>query len=322
MRKSSMGWLIAAVLLIVLGAVIFVVIMSTRKWDFKEIGNVEYKEYTFDITDNFTNIDVDTDTEDITFKPSTDGKCSVVFYVEDYKTPEANVKSGTLEIKTTENRKWYDHISPTFSFEDAYIYVYLPENEYERLNVNFSTGDITIPSDFTFSDIVFNGSTGDVSCRASSKGDLKIKLSTGDIDLSDISAENADLTVSTGKVTVSSLDCKGRLYVKVSTGKSVLTDITAKSFTSEGSTGHITLTDAVFTESLNIKRSTGKVDLNDCDAADIKVVTDTGNINGTLLSEKVFITHSDTGHISVPDSTSGGRCDLSTDTGDIRIKLK
>ena len=322
MRKSSMGWLIAAVLLIVLGGVIFTVVMSTKKWDFKEIGNVEYKEHTFDITDDFTNIDIDTDTEDITFKPSADGKCSVVFYVQEYVTPEAKVKSGTLEIKTKEDRKWYEYISPTFSFEDSYVYVYLPEKEYERLSMKFSTGDITIPKDLTFSDIDLSGSTGDVSCRASSKGDLRIKLSTGDIDIADVSAEKADLTVSTGKVTVSSLDCKKSLYIKVSTGKSTLKDVTAESFTSEGSTGHITLTDSVFTGSLNIKRSTGKVELNGCDAADIKVVTDTGDITGTLLSEKVFITSSDTGHISVPDTVSGGRCDLSTDTGDIRIKLK
>ena len=38
----------------------------------------------------------------------------------------------------------------------------------------------------------------------------------------------------------------------------------------------------------------------DCDGFEIKISTDTGDVSGTLLSEKVFITSSDTGKIKVP----------------------
>jgi len=41
-----------------------------------------------------------------------------------------------------------------------------------------------------------------------------------------------------------------------------------------------------------------------------------------LLTDKVFITKTDTGSINVPDSITGGRCEIKTDTGDIKITVK
>ena len=74
-------------------------------------------------------------------------------------------------------------------------------------------------------------------------------------------------------------------------------------------------------ESFSVKRSTGDVKFNSCDAAEIYVKTDTGDVNGTLLSDKVFITETGTGSINVPNSIVGGRCEITTDTGDIKIDV-
>jgi tRNA pseudouridine55 synthase len=51
------------------------------------------------------------------------------------------------------------------------------------------------------------------------------------------------------------------------------------------------------------------------------VKTDTGDVTGSLLTGKTFIPHSDTGKVVLPDSTLGGRCEITTDTGDIRITV-
>ena len=59
-----------------------------------------------------------------------------------------------------------------------------------------------------------------------------------------------------------------------------------------------------------------------CDAAEIYVKTDTGDVTGTLLSDKKFFAESDTGKVSVPKSVTGGRCEISTDTGRIDITVK
>jgi hypothetical protein len=40
-----------------------------------------------------------------------------------------------------------------------------------------------------------------------------------------------------------------------------------------------------------------------------------------LYSEKIFFTETDTGDIRVPKSTSGGVCEIKTDTGDITFTI-
>ena len=73
---------------------------------------------------------------------------------------------------------------------------------------------------------------------------------------------------------------------------------------------------------LLIKRSTGDVKFDGSDAAEIFIKTDTGDVTGSLLTDKVFITQTDTGNIDVPKTVNGGRCEISTDTGDIKISVK
>ena len=58
------------------------------------------------------------------------------------------------------------------------------------------------------------------------------------------------------------------------------------------------------------------------DANDIFVETDTGHVTGTLLTDKVFITQTDTGDVDIPKTVDGGRCEIITDTGDIKINIK
>ena len=39
------------------------------------------------------------------------------------------------------------------------------------------------------------------------------------------------------------------------------------------------------------------------------------------MSDKIFLVSSDTGDIDVPRSVTGGRCEVDTDTGDIRLSV-
>jgi hypothetical protein len=40
-----------------------------------------------------------------------------------------------------------------------------------------------------------------------------------------------------------------------------------------------------------------------------------------LLSDKVFVTKATTGDISVPNTTTGGKCEIKVTTGDIKIEI-
>ena len=53
----------------------------------------------------------------------------------------------------------------------------------------------------------------------------------------------------------------------------------------------------------------------------IPVKTSTGDVTGNLRTEKVFVTKTSTGDVRVPNTASGGKCTITTSTGDIRITV-
>ena len=71
---------------------------------------------------------------------------------------------------------------------------------------------------------------------------------------------------------------------------------------------------------LKINTSTGDVKVVKSDAGEIEIKTSTGDIEASFLTEKVFVTSSSTGDIRVPESYQGGKCKLTTSTGDITVK--
>ena len=320
MSRKTKIWLIIASSLTLLGIIIFGGVMSIMKWDFTKLSTNKYETNIFNISDDFSSISLESDTADIRFVQSENSECSVTCYDHIKMKYSAYVKDGALIIKLDDTRKWYEYIG--INFEKPSITVSLPKAEYAALSINESTGDIEIPSHFTFENVLISLSTGDVSFSSSASEDIKIKTSTGDIRIENLSAREIDLSVTTGKVTVLDIVCEDDLAVRVSTGKAYLTNVKCKNLISSGSTGDISLTGVIASEKLSIERDTGDVKFEECDASEIFVETDTGDVTGTLLSKKVFITETDTGRVNVPNSVTGGKCEIKTDTGNIKISVK
>lgn len=122
-------------------------------------------------------------------------------------------------------------------------------------------------------------------------------------------------------MTVSDVVLDGDITVGVSTGKAELNDIRCKSVVSSGSTGDIALKDVVAAEKISINRSTGDIRFTNCDAAEIFAETSTGDITGNFLTDKAFNAKTSTGMINVPNTSSGGKCEIKTGTGNIEIKI-
>lgn len=321
MKKSTKVWLIVAASLLLLGIFILGGTLSMIKWDLTKLCTQKYETNTHEITEDFDNISINTNTSDLIFFPSSDGKCKVICHEIEKTKHAVTVEGETLTINCIDTRKWYDYIT-LFSFDTPKITIYLPKNEYSALVLSTSTGDTKIPNDFKFNTIDINGSTGDIDCFASSAEAVKIKISTGDINIRDISAGALDLATSTGDITLTSVICSGDIKLHVTTGDTKLTDITAKSLRSTGNTGDISLRNVIITDAMNITRNTGDIKLDACDAAEIIIKTDTGDVTGTLLTEKVFIASSNTGDVEHPKTANGGRCEITTGTGDIDINIK
>ncbi len=318
MISAGKKFIILAVSLMIIGLLVFTVAASSVGWDFTKLGIVKHETNTHDISEEFNGISIKTDTADIDFLPSEDGKIKVVCYEKENMKHSVLVSDGTLKIEIVDTRKWYEHIS---WYSSSKITVYLPEGEYSSLVIDEDTGDIDISNKFKFESVDIKASTGDVELYSSADS-VKIKTSTGDIRVENINANSIDLTVSTGDVTVIGAVCEGDLNITVSTGKSNVTDTKCKNLISTGDTGDIKLKGVVASEKFSIERDTGDVKFEGCDAAEIYVTTDTGDVEGTFLSDKVFLAFSDTGDIDVPKTITGGRCEITTDTGDIKLSVK
>ena len=376
MKKTHI-WLLIAGLLIVLGGLVFVMSALFAGWNFKELLGGKFLTRTYDVAEDFSSIELKTDTADITFLPAEDGVCKIVSYNRERVTDTPVVDNGKLTVNTVDGRKWYERM---FGFGAPTLTVYLPKSEYAALVISEDTGDISVPKDFSFEGVDISRSTGDVQFLASVSGNVKIKGSTGATYVGQITAASLEITVSTGRVSVSGLTCAGDLSVKVSTGdvkisdatcqslhttgdtgdmdmenitvrgnisaqrstgrialrnancagnieirvstgKTELTDVTCQNLVSKGSTGKVVLQNVIANAQISIERSTGDVRFDACDAAELFVTTDTGDVKGSLRSEKVFIARTDTGHVDVPKTITGGRCEITTDTGDIHITV-
>jgi DUF4097 and DUF4098 domain-containing protein YvlB len=293
--------------------------MTMLAWNFSELSTDQFETSHHEVKEDFRSISIVTDTADMVLIASEDSKCEVVCHEQKNGKHSVSVRDGVLIIEVKDTRKWYEYVG--IQFGTPKITVYIPAGEYGMLSVKSDTGDMEIPEDFIFKSIDIAEHTGDVTCYASALEGIKIKTSTGKIYLENVSADSLELSASTGNVSASNVICAGDVSVSVSTGKTVLTNITCKNVISNGSTGNISLNNVIAAEGFSIERSTGDVKLDCSDAMTIDIETDTGDVEGSVLTDKIFITKTDTGNVRVPSSRGGGRCEITTDTGDIKIDI-
>lgn len=281
MKKSKKVWLIVATVFVLAGLGVSAVALTMVGWDYTKLSNVKYETKTFEIGESFNSLSVDTHIDDIRLAPAEDNHCRVVCYEHEKLRHTVAVAGDTLTVGVEDKREWYD-LAQLFSFESPQITVYLPKKAYSDLRLSTAVGSIGIPEDFSFKTMRIKSHTGSVTCRASAESSVEMELGTGGAVLSDISTNELRLSSSTGSVSLSSVICKNEMKVETSTGSVVL---------------------------------------NGCDADSLLIKTSTGSVSGTLLSEKVFITDTSTGSVHVPDTTTGGRCEIKTSTGSIDIAI-
>lgn len=321
MSRKTKLWLLAAGALVLAGCILFAGTMAALKWDFSKLSVVRLETNTYPIGESFRDIAVTTDTADIAFAASADGTCSVVVCEDtEHAKHTVTVEEQTLVIRPEQKSAWYDRIG--LFLGTPKITVYLPDAQYRALTVTGSTGNVELPQPLAFEHAEISLTTGNADLSASVSGTASIRISTGNIRAADTAVGALDLSATTGAVRVTDVTCRDDLTVQVTTGDAELCGVSCRNLVSGGSVGNLRLERVIAAEQLSIERSTGHVAFTGCDAGEIHVKTDTGNVAGSLLSEKVFLTDSGVGRVDVPKTTSGGVCEIRTDTGNIQITLE
>ncbi len=311
--------LLTGVCLVVVGALIAVAALFSMKFDFRRLSTRKTVTNTYTPAGEFSDILVDTATEEVSFLPAEDGKCRVVCVEEEGSQHIVIVSGDVLSIKHVNTQKWYDQIG--VGSGKTSVTVYLPKKEYAALTLRTDTGDVTVPAAFRFESVLMTASSADIDLRANVEGSIGIRTSSGSISLGGLRASSLELTASTGHISVSDSVIEGKVSARASTGKLGFTDLSCAEAEVKTTTGDVDLVRVLVSEQLRVETDTGDVRFERSDAPEIHVETNTGDVTGTLLTPKIFEADSDTGKVQLPRSEPGGRCELKSDTGDFKLEI-
>ena len=188
-----------------------------------------------------------------------------------------------------------------------------------KLYAKASTGSVSIVETEVTGEAKLEASTGAVRVTNLKCASLYTKTSTGSFKGTGIEVTgDAYIEGSTGSTETKSIKCKN-LTVKHSVGSATLEDVQCEDLNIRASTGGVKLTNVIVDNKIDAKTTTGDIVFKDSDAASLKLETDTGNVRGNFLSPKIVFFDSDTGHGHFPKETTGGVCEIKTDTGDANL---
>ncbi len=341
MKKAIVISLIIAGALVLVGAGLFAGAMSAAEWDFGALQTQEYELVTHNLNEEFSDISIQTIESSIEFQPSTDGTCKVECMGSEHLTYSVSVQDGTLKITTSDTRQWYHNIG-IFNTQRQNMIVYLPKTAYDDLQIESHTGTVRASSEFSFANVQIGLNTGAVKWEAGISHGMSVETDTGSVQIKNVNMDGAlSVETDTGRAEICGVQAQS-IRVETKTGKAIVTDVLVKSTMSvttdtgnaeltgcravdifvETDTGKAKLTDVVASGKMDIDTDTGDVVLDGCDAAQVEIETDTGDVKGTFLTPKIIYTETNTGRVEIPKSTTGGICEITTDTGNIIISIK
>lgn len=358
MKKAKKIVIIVAVCMIVVGFISAFTAFASVGFDVAKVDTVEWKTNTYEIKESFENISIDGLEAAVTLVPSSDGTCKVVCTENENIYDDIKVENNTLTIKRISEHKW--NFGFGVSLEETKITVYLPEKEYQRLLLDNTSGRLDVPAGFAFEEAKVTNSSGKISFKADVTGELTVENTSGGIDVGENQVGSLKVAGSSGGIEVASICVDGDMEVRSNSGGIQISDVECKGISAKGSSGSIRLSSIVAKENLDVNGTSGSIHLSDvecahatvenssgsikcsnviasgdmrlennsggisldaCDATNLKLSATSGSIRGSLLSPKNFIADATSGSVDVPESTSGGVCEVSTTSGSIQIRV-
>ena len=301
MKKGTKIAMIIAVFMIVMGTALCVIAFGANGFRFTNFGAYNYQLETYSPEGDITSVEISDTEYDIEVLPSEDGKCTVTCYDSEKIFHSVKVENGALSIKRTDVRVWYERIGIfMFCDIDMTVRVYLPEDEYESIKAKSLSGNISVEGELGFGSADLQSTSGNISFT-SSADELKLKSTSGEVNADGFAAK--------------------KLSVQTTSGKIGLSDISVESIEVASTSGEIYCSAVTASGKSSYESVSGNVKLDGCDGGEMILKTVSGNIWGTLLSEKDFTVSTVSGNINIPDSVDdAGSCSIKTISGNVKIE--
>ncbi len=238
MRTEKKVAIIIAAALMALGTGMMTVSAASARTNFTElIRTDEYEVKTYDITEDFENIEIGVGMNDIIFQKSANKKAYFTCAETDKISYSVDVKNDTLVIKEKKNKTIIDLVS--FNNCPSNI-LYLPKDTYEKVTGTLGSGDITIDEAFSFDE-------------------LSLKIGSGDITVNNAQCKNKfEITTSSGKITVADVTSGGSFEAKTGSGRIELTNCVGETVELKTGSGRISL-DNCDGQSLSMSSGSGSI---------------------------------------------------------------
>ena len=341
MKTAKRITIFVALGMVVIGAIMTVGALASAKFDINNlIKTVKYMENTYDITEDFDNIDMQIHSQDVHIEKSDDGDTHFVCYECDNEWFEVSVQNGTLVI----DNKQYDHWTIMVNVEMGdHATLYLPEEVYDNLTAKNGSGDICINKDaFTFEDIDIEIGSGDAALASLSADDIILYSGSGDLSLDGVNAGSAELKCGSGDISVADCNIEDFVNGKVGSGDVTCSQVSCNSanvktdsgditidvmncksdFETKASSGEIILMDVTSGASFSADTGSGNIKLKACDAEEMDFKTGSGDITGTLKSAMKYDAKTGSGEVRIPADGDGGNCTVRSGSGDIELSIE
>ncbi len=299
--KNTKNWLFSALILFIIGFLLAGIAFVSADFRLENLSNQEIIENTYEPEGEYDEIIVNILNADVFFAHSADGKTRVEIR-EIEKIPHyVQVSDNKLQITARDTREWMDRLN--FGAVQTSVTIYLPENFYESVFALTRTGDISVPGGFSFES-------------------LELSTSTGKLSVNDVDSEDMTLSGTTGRIILANIDVQNELTAHMTTGDVSMKGLKTQKMTVSTTTGDVMMEDVLVQDLMSINATTGDITFRQTDAGEVFMKCTTGDIHGSFLTEKIFEAKATTGHVSVPDTKSGGLCRAKTTTGFIQIEIE
>lgn len=304
MSAFKKGVLIAASVLLAVGLLLSASALLLIGFDFEKMNTEIFQTNTYEITEDFQNIDISGSESDIRFVASENGECKIICKESENIFCNIFVDNGTLTVKRKDVRESFLRIG--IWEEKLEITVYLPKNRYETVNLRTESGDIMVPKGFYFDQFSAETTSGDIFAQAVADRTASLKSVSGSVMF-------APFVNTTTSDSVKIETTSGAISVRTVRTKTLTLD----------TTGGDTELHSVSCDTLNVESVSGDIEFEKLEAYEkMSVRTTSGDVEGSLRSAKHIVTKTVSGDIDVPYSDANAPvCEIQTTSGDIEITL-
>ncbi len=319
MKKSGKIAMIAASGMVFAGIVISLCAMCAMGFDFSKMETATFRTETHPVEQSFSRICVEGAGSDVRLYLSDDDSCRVQCHEREGLESIIEIKDDTLYIRQQDNRTWKQYIGIFVEHDE--IGIYLPESSYQSITASLHSGDLMVSEEFRFQEADIQSTSGRIELHASVEGDLFLRSDSGNITLAGSGLHGLTARSNSGKITMEHVTARADIRLETSSGNLRISDVQGQNLSAEVNSGSMDFQNVLAETDMQLKSTSGSIRLQRSEGYTMHIQTGSGNVSGTLCTEKQFVTNTGSSSCSVPDSGSGGICEITTGSGDIHLEL-